>query len=276
MKYGGQGDGFVVPCPFQTPSTTYTFTYGNFSLRSAVKIGSRTLASYTYESGTNRLQRLDYGNGDRVQYIYDSQGRLIAEEDRGRFSVLTKNKIGQRNEDTEPSPVLGISPFSNSIIVLGVNTMKFFKKELWAKINDSDELIRKQAEIEWEKNCESYQQHFLKVKKHLPDNFINNFLLRNGLHDYIIENISISKTTREYCCDLQLSNNTETILITMYGIKALQVDIASFQNCIQGKLTFGYCEFEITLKHNIRLSILCDIKNELQIECETISFKKVD
>ena len=90
------------------------------------------------------------------------------------------------------------------------------------------------------------------------------------MHDYIIENISITKTTRDYCCDLQLSNNTETILITMYGIKALQVDIVSFQNCIQGKLTFGYCEFELTSKRNIRLSILCDMQNELQFEFETI------
>ena len=64
----------------RTPSTTYTFEYGDFSLRSAVKIGERNLASYSYESGTNRLQRLDYGNGDRVQYTYDSQGRLIQEE----------------------------------------------------------------------------------------------------------------------------------------------------------------------------------------------------
>ena len=63
----------------QTPSTTYTFEYGDFSLRSAVKIGNRNLASYTYESGTNRLQRLDYGNGDRVEYTYDSLGRLILE-----------------------------------------------------------------------------------------------------------------------------------------------------------------------------------------------------
>ena len=63
----------------QTPSTTYTFEYGNFSLRSAVKVGNRNLTSYTYESGTNRLQRLDYGNGDRVEYEYDSQGRKISE-----------------------------------------------------------------------------------------------------------------------------------------------------------------------------------------------------
>ena len=62
-----------------TPTATYTFTYGNFSLRSAVKVGSRTLASYSYSSGSNRLNKLTYGNGDYVQYTYDAQGRVIKE-----------------------------------------------------------------------------------------------------------------------------------------------------------------------------------------------------
>ena len=63
----------------ETPTTTYTFEYGNFSLRSKVKIGNRNLASYTYENGTNRLIKLDYGNQDSVQYTYDDMGRLTKE-----------------------------------------------------------------------------------------------------------------------------------------------------------------------------------------------------
>lgn len=59
-----------------TPTTTYSFTYGNFSLRSSVKVGSLTLASYSYSSGNNRLTQLTYGNGDYVRYTYDSQGRV--------------------------------------------------------------------------------------------------------------------------------------------------------------------------------------------------------
>ncbi len=62
----------------QTPKTVYTFEYGDFSLRSAVKVGEKALASYTYDE-KNRLERLDYGNYDYVQYTYDSQGRLESE-----------------------------------------------------------------------------------------------------------------------------------------------------------------------------------------------------
>lgn len=59
-----------------TGSTTYSFTYGAFALRSNIKIGSRTLASYTYTSRNNFLASLDYGNGDSVDYTYDQQGRV--------------------------------------------------------------------------------------------------------------------------------------------------------------------------------------------------------
>ena len=63
----------------ETPSTTYDFAYGNFALRSSIKIGERTLAQYSYEDRTNRLTELDYGNSDEVKYTYDQQGRIIKE-----------------------------------------------------------------------------------------------------------------------------------------------------------------------------------------------------
>ena len=60
----------------QTPTTTYNFTYGDFALRSSVKVGSRVLANYTYTPRDNYLSALDYGNGHKVEYTYDSQGRV--------------------------------------------------------------------------------------------------------------------------------------------------------------------------------------------------------
>ena len=63
----------------ETASTTYSFTYGDFSLRSGVYIGQRILAQYTYSERNNFLERLDYGNGDRVQYEYDKQGWVTSQ-----------------------------------------------------------------------------------------------------------------------------------------------------------------------------------------------------
>ncbi len=63
----------------RSASTTYTLSYGDFALRSGIQIGNRTLASYTYADRTNWLTSLDYGNGDGVDYTYDSQGRITKE-----------------------------------------------------------------------------------------------------------------------------------------------------------------------------------------------------
>ena len=61
-----------------TASTTYSFTYGDFALRTAVKIGNRTLASYSYTDDRNYyLEELEYGNGNSVQYEYDDLGRIV-------------------------------------------------------------------------------------------------------------------------------------------------------------------------------------------------------
>ena len=60
-----------------TGSTNYAFNTGNYALMDNIRIGSRTLASYTYTDDRNfYLSALDYGNGDKVQYEYDKQGRV--------------------------------------------------------------------------------------------------------------------------------------------------------------------------------------------------------
>ncbi len=66
----------------ETGSTEYGFTYADFSKRSTIKVGNRTLASYLYteEEVSDRnydLDRLDYGNNDSVEYAYDKKGRVI-------------------------------------------------------------------------------------------------------------------------------------------------------------------------------------------------------
>lgn len=152
--------------------------------------------------------------------------------------------------------------------------MRYFTKELWSRINDYDENIRTQAEEEWNTNSLTYQQQFLEVRKHLPRSFVKSYLSRDGLHDYTILGMLITKREQTYCCDLQLSNGEETLLIAMVGIKAMLVDIDSFHCCVQGKLAWGYSEFEITPGNNVKLSVLCDLQNEIQFEFERIRLIK--
>ena len=61
----------------------------------------------------------------------------------------------------------------------------------------------------------------------------------------------------------------------MNGVKALHINIESFKCCIQGKLAWGYSEFELLSDKNIKLAILCDVENEMQFEFESINlFRK--
>lgn len=152
--------------------------------------------------------------------------------------------------------------------------MRYFTKELWSKINDNDESIRTQAEKEWNTNSLTYQQQFMETRKYLSRGFAKSYLSRNGLHDYTVLGMLITKREQTYCCDLQLSNGEETVLIAMVGIKALLVDIDSFHCCVQGKLAWGYSEFEITPGNNVKLSVLCDEQNEMQFEFEKIRLIK--
>ena len=63
-----------------TPSTTYSFSYGNFGLRTNVKVGNNVLASYHYTNDRVKyLQSLAYNNGDSVQYTYDEYGQPTSE-----------------------------------------------------------------------------------------------------------------------------------------------------------------------------------------------------
>ena len=152
--------------------------------------------------------------------------------------------------------------------------MRYFTKELWSKINDNDESIRIQAEKEWNTNSLIYQQQFMDVGKYLSRGFVKSYLSRKGLHDYTVLGIAFTLKKRTYSCELQLSNCEETVLLTMVGIKACLVDIDSFHSCVQGKLAWGYSEFEITPSNNIKLSVLCDEQNEMQFEFEKIKLIK--
>ena len=92
----------------ETPTTAYDFTYGDFGLRTSVKIGSRTLASYRYTDDRNfYLEGLDYSNGDSVNYTYDDKGRMLsatyedgdtvayAYDNSGRLATVTDSATGR-------------------------------------------------------------------------------------------------------------------------------------------------------------------------------------
>ena len=152
-----------------------------------------------------------------------------------------------------------------------INVMQYFKKELLSKINSDDRKQREDAEKEWEENCKLYSQKFNEIKKRLPRRFMKAFLSRNGLHDYTFLKICVEgKKKGRYSCKLQLTNSSEIVSIAMINLVSAQIDITTFSSCILGKLSWGYCEFDLTPAKNIQLSLICDIENEMRFEFQSI------
>ncbi len=76
----------------------YAFTYNKFGDTTQIKVDGRTtpLASYTYSTSGKYVTKMDYGNGDYVEYDYDKLGRLIAVSYNG---VKTYEYIYNNNGD---------------------------------------------------------------------------------------------------------------------------------------------------------------------------------
>lgn len=54
-----------------TATSTYGFTYDSFGNRVRFDIGENTLATYEYADNNGKLQKLVYGNGFTVEYVYN-------------------------------------------------------------------------------------------------------------------------------------------------------------------------------------------------------------
>ncbi|MBE6644827.1 MAG: RHS repeat protein, partial [Ruminococcaceae bacterium] len=54
-----------------TDSTTYTFTYDLFGNTTSVNAGDNELCEYTYAERNGKLQKITYGNGYIVEYVYN-------------------------------------------------------------------------------------------------------------------------------------------------------------------------------------------------------------
>lgn len=60
-----------------TNDVTYTFGYDDLGRKTTVKVGSQVLSANEYDAGRNTLLTgVEYGNGDKVSYSYDTFDRL--------------------------------------------------------------------------------------------------------------------------------------------------------------------------------------------------------
>lgn len=81
---------------------TYSFTYDAFGNMTALKVGTQTLATYTYGAGNGLLMSQTYANGDSVSFTYDNLGRTkTATYSDGRVLSYVYNGEGNLHSVTE-------------------------------------------------------------------------------------------------------------------------------------------------------------------------------
>lgn len=144
----------------ETGGTVYQFTYGNFALRSSVKVGSKTLASYSYtEDRNNRLKALDYGNGDKVEYTYDKLGRLLTQtyEDGATVTYHYDNSgaLAKLTDSVTGRTTLYFYDFSDRLMEYS-ETGAGFTHSLSYTYDDQNNLSEMTESINGEENTVSY------------------------------------------------------------------------------------------------------------------------
>ena len=81
---------------------TYSFTYDAFGNMTALKVGTQTLATYTYGAGNGLLMSQTYANGDSVSFTYDNLGRTkTATYSDGQVLTYVYNGEGNLQSVTE-------------------------------------------------------------------------------------------------------------------------------------------------------------------------------
>ena len=79
----------------------YTFTYDAFGNTKTTGAGGHTLITNEYNARNGKLLSSTYGNGDTVQYGYDSYERLSQENRDGSVTRYTYNRAGQLTQVTD-------------------------------------------------------------------------------------------------------------------------------------------------------------------------------
>lgn len=140
--------------------------------------------------------------------------------------------------------------------------MRFFLPELWKAVNSSDPRTREEAGRRWRENDARYAADFRALSAALPPAVLNAWERHGGFHDWQIRELRFldgRKTLR-----LRLSDGeTEGVLI-LRGVSRFRLDVQSFENCLGGRLCWGFGELSRGPSGDWELSVLCDFDNELQ------------
>jgi len=155
--------------------------------------------------------------------------------------------------------------------------MKYYTSNLWSDMQAS--ATKDIAFKQWTENDKIYAKYFNEIKDCFPKSFLKIFLKEHGFHDFFIDGITIKSIKRKTISDIiniiiSISNRSSNYDIELKNIENTNINIINLTNCIFGKMSWGYSEFEILENNKFKLSVLCDIVNEFEFVFSKISIRR--
>ena len=152
--------------------------------------------------------------------------------------------------------------------------MKYFSSQIWSGLNAIDPQARESAFERADRARDQYYAYLDSIRPKLSARKWRTILQCHGLHDCVIESISVSYRSRgrRTVADVRFVMENRTVLFKDVTRFSFQVDNQTAFPC--GSYCWDYCEFELLDTGRMTISILGDVTNQIDLEFESIECGK--
>ena len=152
--------------------------------------------------------------------------------------------------------------------------MKYFSSQIWSGLNAIDPQARESAFERADRARDQYYAYLDSIRPKLSARKWRTILQCHGLHDCVIESISVSYGSRgrRTVADVRFVMENRTVLFKDVTRFSFQIDNQTAFPC--GSYCWDYCEFELLDTGRMTISILGDVTNQIDLEFESIECGK--
>ena len=152
--------------------------------------------------------------------------------------------------------------------------MKYFTSRIWSGLNAIDPQARKSAFERADQAWDQYYAYLDSIRPRLSARRWRTILQCHGLHDCVIESVSVSYRSRgrRTVADVRFILETRTVLFKDVTRFSFQINNQTAFPC--GSYGWDYCEFELLDTGRMTISILGDVTNQIDLEFESIEFSR--
>ena len=152
--------------------------------------------------------------------------------------------------------------------------MKYFTSQVWSGMNVDDTQAREAAFEQAQQAWGRYYEYLDSIRPQLSARRWRTILQCHGLHDCVIESISVSYRSRgkRTVADVRFVLESRTVLFKDVTRFSFQIDNQTAFPC--GSYGWDYCEFELFDTGRMTISILGDVTNQIDLEFESIEYKR--